>query len=174
MSDKKELFDKIYNETKESTFKYITAKCYDLCDIDDIFQNTYMTVYRALKRRDREIENTEAFVILIAKRELFKYYGLISRLKALARVDIAFESGEYRDEAAPDIEESAVNSAMLEDIGRQIKKYPLITQKILFLYYAKGYTLFETAQILGISESLVKKRLYCALEKLRRLYVKGE
>ena len=80
MEQNKRLFEKIYNDTKESTYRFIAAKCYNIDDIDDIYQSTYISLFDALKKRDTPPENSEAFVITIAKRELFKYYGLIKKL----------------------------------------------------------------------------------------------
>lgn len=172
MHDKKELFETIYEKTKESTFRFIAARCYDLNDIDDIFQNVYLSVYDALQKRDKDIPNIEAFVILIAKRELFKYYGLIKRIKALARQDGYFENTDPPDPDTLNIEDTIIDRELLDNIAALISKKSLATQKIFLLYYREGMTLQEISKLLGMNESVVKKKLYGTLSQLRRLYGK--
>ena len=173
MNENKRLFEEIYNETKENTYRFIAAKCYNIDDIDDIYQSTYISVYDALLKREGRIENKEAFVILIAKRELFKYYGLITKLKACFKAPLSREDEDIKEDADTFcLEDSVVNKALLEEINALIEKKDITTQKIFFLYYYKGYTLSEIADMLGIGQSNVKRRLYSVLSQIRRLYGK--
>ena len=45
------LFEQIYNETYNNTFRYVICKCNNLNNIDDILQDTYLEFYRILKKR---------------------------------------------------------------------------------------------------------------------------
>ncbi len=171
MDENKRLFETIYNRTKENTYRFITAKCYNIDDIDDIYQNTYISVYDALCKKDSEPENYEAFVILIAKRELFRYYGLIKKLTA--HFKSAPQPEEIKEDAdAFDLEDSVVNKELLEKVNEHLSRMDLTTQKIFFMYYYKGYTLSEISELLETGESSVKRKLYGALGRLRRIYGK--
>lgn len=172
VKENKRLFEEIYNQTKENTYRYIAAKCYNIDDIDDLYQNTYICVYNALEKRDDPPENAEAFVILIAKRELFKYYGLIKKLSSRFASSPQAEDDFKEDADTFDLEDTVVSKALLEEVNALLQKKDLTTQKIFFLHYYKGCTLSEIAGLLEISESSVKRRLYGALSQIRRLYGK--
>ena len=172
MNDNKRLFEKIYNETKDNTYKFIAAKCYNIDDIDDIYQSTYISVFDALSKRDEPPENNEAFVILIAKRELFKYYGLIKRLASRFKAPPPNDDDCKEDADSFCLEDSVVNKALLEEINSLLEKKDIATRKIFFLYYYKGYSLGEISDMLGLGESSVKRRLYGTLTQIRRLYGK--
>ena len=61
-------FDEIYNATHKLTLTFITAKCDRTADIGDIFQETYMELYRVLQKRGPSyIANDRAFVLRLAK-----------------------------------------------------------------------------------------------------------
>ena len=172
MDENKRLFETVYDKTKENTYRYIAAKCYNIDDIDDLYQNTYITVYDALCKRGSEPENIEAFVILIAKRELFKYYGLIKKLTSRFKSSSVFDEEISEDADTFDLEDSIVTKSLLEEVNALLSKKDITTQKIFFMYYYKGYTLAETAQLLEMKESSVKRRLYGTLTYIRRLYGK--
>ena len=73
----REQFEKIYLRTKEMTYDRIAAKCFAADDVDDIFQNTYIAVYKALGKLKEPPPNEEAFVMLICNRQLMKYYSAV-------------------------------------------------------------------------------------------------
>lgn len=173
MEAPKQLFEEIYNETKESVYRYITAKCFDLADIDDIFQSTFINVYDAIVKRKGSIENREAFVILIAKRQLAKYYPLAKRLRA--QVSLSPRGDNEKNCELPDdmdIEDIAADKALLEQINGEIFKKPLVTQKIIFMYYYRDMTIPQIAQAMELGESNVKRHIFKTIEELRRLYRK--
>ena len=73
MSTQKALrkFEKIYNNTYNNVRKYIICKCYNLNDVDDIIQETYMELYKKLKEK-KEISNYQSYLITIAKNKINK------------------------------------------------------------------------------------------------------
>ena len=71
----KEQFELIYNETYNKTLKYIICKCNKLEDVNDIIQDTYVELYKNLKRKNKlEIEKIDDYIIGITKNILKKYY----------------------------------------------------------------------------------------------------
>ncbi|MBR1752478.1 MAG: sigma-70 family RNA polymerase sigma factor [Ruminococcus sp.] len=173
MENYKELFDNIYSNTRQSVYKYITAHCYDLGDIDDIYQNTYLTVFDALQKRSEPVGNEEGFCILIAKRELFKYYGILKRITSAFGSIKRIDADDYEQDADSfDLEDHIVTKALAREVAGFIDKCDITTQKIFYMYYRDQYPLAEIAGLLNISESSVKSRLYGTLSRLRRLYRK--
>ena len=73
------LFNDIYDSTTRKVLVYITAKCSSPADIHDIFQETYMELYSILvKKGPDSIQNSEAFVMKLAKQKLSRYYSPVS------------------------------------------------------------------------------------------------
>lgn len=169
MENAKAEFEKLYESTKHKLYSYIVGRCYAIDDIDDIFQNTCMEVYRALTRRKDLPPDPTAFVLLIAKRQLTRYYSFVRRMRE--NIVHRSNSDEEYDPDLPDgfdIEESLVTKERLEEITRLIEKKPLITQKVLFLHYRRDMTIAQIAELLMMSESAVKMHIYKTLEQIKR------
>ena len=73
-------FEKIYEETYNTTLKYVICKCSNLDDVNDIIQETYTDFYWALKEK-RKIQDEKAFIIGIAKNKIKKYIKSKNQLK---------------------------------------------------------------------------------------------
>ena len=163
-------FERIYIKTKEKVYNRIAAKCYATDDVDDIFQNTYVAVYKALCRLEELPPDEDAFVMLIANRQLIKYYSAVRRLKerfVMKRTED--DTGDIPDESFT-VEDSIIDRVAVEEIRAFLKRRPLVTQKVFFLYYRRGLTLPEIAGMLEMSLPSVKMHLYRTLEEIRRKY----
>ena len=173
------LFDEIYNSTNKAALAFITARCKHTADISDIFQDTYMELYRVLIKRGAEyVTNSKALVLRIAKRKLARYYSLMERLRFRepanpwnnAGTDTVDKDNETVLSDFADsflTEEFAVNQIMLETARRFIQSKPENVQKVFYLMYDVDLTILEIAQALSMSESNVKNKLYRTLKELR-------
>lgn len=176
MDNSKQDFEILYEATKQSTLKFITSKCLNITDIEDIFQDTYIRIFDAYKKGFRADE-PEAYVIGVAKHCLSSHYSVMQRL----RVHISLNHGTDKDDEDPidigddtDIENIVADKILCSKIYNEILDQPPDIQKMFYLRYLAGLSLDETAQALGMSESAVKQRLYKALRKLRRNYQRRE
>ena len=164
-------FNEIYNSTSRAALAFITAKCGRTADIGDIFQDTYMELYKVLSKRGAAyITNEKALVFRIARRKLARYYSLAARLRLLVPISAA-DGGEESlsgfDAGAFLTEDFAVGSVLLETARRFILSKPDDVQKIFYLHYDAGLTLAEIARSLALNESNVKNKLYRTLAELR-------
>lgn len=76
-------FEKIYEDTYNTTLKYVICKCYNLDDVNDIMQETYTELYKILKE-DNTIRNMQAFVIGIARNKIIKYINNKGKIKTIS------------------------------------------------------------------------------------------
>ena len=85
MSTRKTLkeFEKIYKDTYNTTLKYLICKCYNLDDINDIIQETYMELYRNLKQ-NKKIKDKRAFILGIANNKLKKYINSKAKIQTVS------------------------------------------------------------------------------------------
>lgn len=74
-------FEDIYNDTYNDLLRFVVFKCNNLDDVNDIVQETYIELFKMMKKQ--EIHDIRAFIIGIAKNKLKKYYGLKSRIRDL-------------------------------------------------------------------------------------------
>ena len=79
-----ENFEEIYNETYNKTLKYIVCKCSNLEDVNDLIQDTYVELYKILKKKKYiELDNYSNFMIGIAKKKIQKHYGIVYKIKTI-------------------------------------------------------------------------------------------
>ncbi|MDR3186230.1 MAG: sigma-70 family RNA polymerase sigma factor [Christensenellaceae bacterium] len=165
------LFCKIYEATYHKTATYIIAKCNDLPDAEDILQNTYNELFCVLKNKGIDyITNINAFVMHIAKTKLKRHYSLVRRIKDNL---VSLVDNQSRIADVPmldDIEINFVNKEMVAEILKFLDKKPLIVKKIFALYFYYDHGLREISELLSMSESSVKYRLYTTLSEIRKIY----
>ena len=85
MSTKKALrkFEEIYNNTYNNVRKYIICKCYNLNDVDDIIQETYLQFYKALIN-GKEILDKQAYIIAIVNNKIKEHFKLNDKIKTIS------------------------------------------------------------------------------------------
>lgn len=170
------LFHDIYDSTSRKVFAFLTARCKNLTDAHDLFQDTYTELYAALIRHGTHyVKNGEAFVMRLARQKLSRYYSLRDRLKSVEPLLCETEDGDEINLA--DLEnqsvsfEDAVDASLIaEEINRRLSEKPADVQKIFFLYYTMEMTVPQIAKALFMRESTVKNKLYRTLNELRKLY----
>lgn len=169
-------FDEIYNSTNKVVLAFITAKCKNTADINDILQDTYLELYQVLIKRGAEyIKHEKAFVLRIAKQKIARYYSLLERLKIFVSIDINNEDeeeAELSDFKISDFltEDYVVNQILLDNAQEFIMSKSEDVKKVYYLFYGAGLTIPEIAKILSISESSVKNKLYRTLRELQNLF----
>lgn len=172
-------FNEIYDSTNKQALAYITAKCSNFEDVNDILQETYMELYDTMLKKGADyIDNAEAFVIELAKRKVYRHYTLIQRMKAdmsLSVVTAAEEKEIIEYEISEmDLEESICTNELAAEIERLLQKKPQDIRKIFFLRFSLELTLGEIAELMGLSESQVKNKLYRTINEIRTYYREGE
>jgi len=168
-------FDEIYDSTRKEALAFITAKSGRTADINDIFQETYVELYKILVNRGADyVTHERALVMRLAKRKIAKHYSLLERLKNFVSITAVNEDNEEVDltEFEADdfsIEDFTVNNILLENAWLLVKSKPIDVRKIFYLMYDVGLTIPEIARALSMSESNVKNKLYRTIKELRKL-----
>ena len=156
-----ERFEYIYEQTKHEIYRYITVKCRCIDDIDDLFQDTYVSVYQYLKNGG-DITEPAGFVKTVAKRTLGRYYGLLKRLKLI-------------EERLSSVEIKADDHDELVDvINELVMKAPPMTQKIFFMRHSLQMPFDEIADRLDMKTNTVQKIYYRTTDNIRRRLEKEE
>lgn len=156
-------FETIYNDTYDNTLKFIVIKCNDIDSIKDIIQDTYVELYKKLKKRNINTDNNNAYIIGIAKNIIKRYY----KKEKTNELSIDDEDNNIEIDASIDIEQNFITQMNAEKVWNFIRKKDLITAKIFYLYFVLGYKIEEIATELNINESTTKSRIYRTLKETK-------
>ena len=178
-NDKYELdyyFNRVYAETVSAVSRFVVNKCGNILDVEDILQNIYARFFRRIMKKGySDIENSEAFLINIAKFECKNYFGGLKKRSAVTSFS------DYSDEQMYEIEsEMSKNSKQLEDVlcnemlARQIfediASNDSLTGRIFYLHFVCDKKLDEIAKELDITLSSVKNKLYRTIERQKKKF----
>lgn len=166
-------FEAIYNDTYNNLLKYVIFKCNNFDDVNDIVQETYIELFKMMKKQD--IKDVNSYIIGIAKNKLKKYYGLMNTIKS------TFISKNIDDEEIIniaqnnfDLETYIFEKITKDEIWDYLRTKKVIITKIFYLYYAENLKIKEIANGLDITESTVKNHLYRTLIELNKLFGKDD
>lgn len=158
----REDFTALYEKTKTDIHKYLYKKCRNISDIEDLFQDTYIGVYKYMLGGGK-IGNAEAFVKTVAKRTLSGYYSFLKK------------KTEYESELDDNIPTPQSSDDELADrIYDLIQKKPEKVRKIFYLRHTMQLSFAQIAGELGLSESSVKAKYYKTIELVKRKLDKEE
>jgi RNA polymerase sigma-70 factor (ECF subfamily) len=185
-SDVDSRFNEIYDLTNKSVLAFITARCGNTADIGDIFQDTYMELYRQLAKHGAgHVKEGKPYVFRIAKRRIAQHYSLLKRLQMFVSMTV-IEKNDDRENSVIEIsnadisdidsflsednpEDYVVNQTMLDNIRQLINDKPNDIRQIFYFYYEAELSISEISQALSLSESNVKNKLYRTLKELQNL-----
>lgn len=164
-----ENFEEIYNSTYNHTLKYIICKCSNIEDVNDLIQETYVELYKKLKRKKYIVlENYQNFIIGIAKKKIQRHYGIMYKLKVQSIWNEQDEEYELNIPANIDIEADAIIKLNAEMVWKYIKKKDIKVIRIFYLYYCLELKISQIAQELAMSESNVKNILYRTIKDIKK------
>lgn len=171
-------FNAAYDKNYRKVMAFVVAKCSDVGYVEDIVQEVFTDFFGILAKKGiSHIKNEHALLMKIAKIRVYKYYSLKTRLRNLVPLIKKSEEGEESENFEfeyGDVEESYINSYTVKEVWRQIRQYPADVQKIFVLHFNLDKPLKEVAELLSMTESNVKHKLYRTIEKLRKVYSGGE
>lgn len=130
-------------------------------DIDDLVQRTFLACVEA-KDRVRDGSSFRAYVLRIARNELFNHYA--ARHRQAARVD-PLTTSILDLGASPSVMVAAGERDRALLAG--LRRLPLDLQTALELHYWEELSTGELSDVLGIPQGTVKTRLFRARELLR-------
>jgi len=169
------LFNEIYDFTNKPVLAFITAKCANTADINDIFQETYIELYKLMQKRGADyITDAKALVFRLAKQKISRHYSLFKRLNIFVSMTAKSENEDEADfsDSIADlflIEDFVTDRIMIDNAKRFIKRKPEDVKKIFYLFYEMDKTIPEISEMLSLSESNVKNKLYRTLKELKEV-----
>lgn len=155
---------------------YVISKCERLCDVEDVVQEVFFEFYGIIEKKGAKyIKNAEALIIYLAKIKIQRFYIQLKKQKKQVpffKENAGGEEYETFDIDNPDIEDIYVNNQTILEVWEILSERSPDIQKIFALYYYCGNTIKEISEIMEISQSMVKHKLYRTLEQIRKIYKK--
>ncbi len=173
MSNQKILkeFEKIYSETHNDILKYIICKCNNINDVDDIIQETYLELYKVLKKK---IEYYKAYTVTIAKTKLIKYFNSNTKLKTVS-IFKEDEDNEYIIDldSGIDMEAEFINKDNVDRILKYVNSRNTNIAKMFYIHFILNMSFKEISEVLEINEATIKSSLYRMIRKIKNSYLGG-
>ncbi len=156
-------FDMLYETTYFDVSKYVICKCSKPDDVEDILQNIYLAVFKAILNNS---EVTKTYIMGIAKNKVNDYYRFNYKEKIIS----LFSSKDDLDliDIIPtdmNIEANLLDKFDTEFVWEYLKNKKVIIFKVFYLYFKLELPIKEISKCLGITESNVKHHLYRTIRR---------
>lgn len=164
-----ENFQQIYDASYQRVLHYVICKCSNIDDVNDLVQDTYIELYKILKRKQMiEIDDSTNYMIGIAKKRIAKHYGLLYHFSFISMYK---NDDEYSEElqipSNIDLEEEIINKDNIDRVWEYLKQKNPILFKVFYLFYVEEMKISRVAKELNLTESNVKNILYRTLKEIR-------
>lgn len=137
-----EKFLETFNLTKDDIYRLIYSYTKNKIDIDDIFQNTYIKLYKHPKILEKDSLEIKKWLIKVAINEC-KTIWLSSWKKKIVPIT--------------ELEENTYGTTInTDETLNEVFKLPSKYRIVIYLYYYEGYKIKEIAKILNMSETNIQ------------------
>ena len=156
-------FDLLYENTYFDVSKYVVCKCSNPEDVEDILQNIYLAVFKAVSKN---VNITNTYIMGIAKNKEKDYY----RFNYKEKIVSLFSSKDNLEmidtiSADVDIESSLIDKYDTDFVWEYLKSKKVIIFKVFYLYFKLELTIKEISECLSLTESNVKHYLYRTIRR---------
>ena len=149
------LYESIYRKYRPIVFSYISQRVASREDAEDLCQDVFVKLSRALETYDEDKAAVSTLVYRIAHNAVIDYY----------------RTSRTHEEAAvlPSAEDTVMDRAQARELAEALAKLPEQQRDILILRFYRGWTLVRIAKEMGLTYNTVVSRQKRALEKLREM-----
>ena len=159
-------FETVYDKTYEYIYRFLLTKISTRETAEDILQSVYLRFYDKLKSGSR-ILDAKHYLLRSAKNAVADYYKMNRQHESIdEHVTIVDEKALRRMEND--------DTFTYEEILESLRRMDDVTYRIFMLHYVHDYTIEKTAEIVGMSISTVKSRMYRTIKKLQNEIKEGE
>ncbi|MGI6554845.1 MAG: RNA polymerase sigma factor [Bacillota bacterium] len=152
----------ICRDTWEPLYRFIYFKVQNREEAEDITQETYVKTLTYLREHQTSPDNFLGFMKTVALNVLRDRW----RQKKRRGIPVNFEAINPKEAAIQDHQKAVAQRIQLE---KALTKLSADRRAILDLRIIKGYSVAETAKLLGKTEAAVRTAQYRALQALARL-----
>ena len=167
--DDKEKFEKIYNQYRNLMLYIANGILHDHHLAEDAVHDAFIKIIDSLEKlEDVFSHKTKAFVVIVTENISKSMYTKQKKSRSTSFEDIEYEISDKTQEL-----DELLSAIALEKIIDKIKTLSEIDNQILMLRYIHELKDKEIAKILDLKDSVVRKRLERARQRLTALLTKG-
>lgn len=152
-------YARIYQEYRPVVLGYIAARIASREDAEDLCQNVFAKLMKALETYDEEKASVSTFVYRLAHNAVIDYYRTHHRSSELSEDDAVL----------PSAEDVVMDRARVQEIAEALHRLPEEQRDILILRFYKGWTLVRIAKEMGLTYDTVVNRQRRAFQELRKM-----
>jgi RNA polymerase sigma-70 factor (ECF subfamily) len=161
------LFEILMRRHNQRIYRAVRAVLHEDEGAEDVMQEAYLSAYQHL----HQFEGRAKFSTWLTRIAVNSAIARRAKQKGNVMNDADKDSLLALESIAPDPEQETLTKELREVMEREVAALPDSFRTTFVLREVEGLTTTETADILGISEDLVKTRLHRARTTLRdRLY----
>lgn len=143
----------------EPIFRFLARQTPSEADAADLTQETFIRAFRSFSSFDGK-RAFSPWLYTIARRTLADFYRRFRREEQ--------ELGDHHADDGPQPDEAARSVETASRLWAEAKRLKPRLHQALLLHYAEGFSLHETARVMGISQTHVKVLLFRARQALRQ------
>lgn len=162
------LFARHMNTHKGTVFRLAYGYLRNKADAEDVVQNVFMKLYRAMCADDpmcKDDERVKRWVVRVTVNECTSLYRALRRRPE--SIDDYIETL-----AAPDVPDSGEQADLAKDLAKKVLRLPARYRDVVYLYYYEGYSTREVAEALGVPEATARTRLARGRRRLKDILTK--
>ena len=168
------LFEMLMRRHNRRVYRCVRSILRDESEIEDVMQQAYLAAFHHLA----EFEGRSSVATWLTR---IAMNAALSRLRTRSRFTVPSSDEEGGDamslwpSTAPDPEQQAIAHELGQVLETAVDALPRSYRTIFVLREVEGLNTLETAELLGLSEPVVKTRLHRAKAQLReQLYARSQ
>ena len=154
------VFNQVFDINSEALRNYLYYQCKDLQQAEDLVQNAFIKLWNNCKKV--VFEKAKAFLFTVAKNDFYNqvaHQKIVFEYAKKPQKAIDHETPEYK------IEEHE----FMEKLQTAINALPDGQREVFLLNRIDKKTYKEIAEMLGVSQKAIEKRMHKALVKMRKI-----
>lgn len=167
----KNTFDRIYDDYHQELYRFVFYMVKDKETTEDLVQEVYIRILKSWDSFRRD-SSEKTWIFSIARHVTIDYFR--SQKRKSARFLEFFDWGEKGDSIptlAPLPEEIAEKNEDTQKLYAYLDKCTVDQRSVLILRFIHDFSIKETSEALGFSESKVKTTQHRALKTLKKYWL---
>ena len=160
-------FTLIYNKYKKSLFNYVCKVMKSDMLAEDIAHNVFIKLYDNFENI-RNVNAIEIWIFRTARNEIFGHYR-----KNKNRIEVAIDVAE-NNLSTNNLYDDFERTELIDLIDSELKNMDESHSEIYYLKEYSDLTYKQIAEIMNITDDLVRSRIFNVRKKLRETIIKSE
>lgn len=154
------VFNRVFNNHSEALRNYLYYQCRNIEQAEDLVQNAFVKLWKHCKKV--VLEKAKAFLFTAAKNEFYNqvaHQKIVLKYAKDSQPTVNIETPEYKME----------EEEFMEQLQNAINALPNGQREVFLLNRVDKKSYKEIADMLGVSQKAIEKRMHKALVKMREI-----